>query len=130
MIVAHQADIHSSIAKMSFDGVPGAPGTQMVPDEERHQRIGAWFETALPGQLQPLEDLAGVGFMVDTTLCWADICVFNRLTQLLDIDETLLADTFPKLRAVYERVAGLSSVRQWINEHGPDYPRGNTMPAI
>ena len=128
MIVAHQADIHSAIAKMSFDGAPGAPGTKMVPEEERSQRIGAWFESTLPGLLQRLENLAGAGFMVDSTLCWADICVFNRLTQLLDIDETLLAGRFPKLRAVYEQVAVLPPVRWWIDEHANDYPRGSGLP--
>ena len=128
MIVAHQADIHSAIAKMSFDGVPGAPGTKMVPDEERSKRISAWFESTLPGLLQRLEVLAGAGFMVDSSLCWADICVFNRLTQLLDIDDTLLAGDYPKLRAVYERVAALPAMRWWIDEHADDYPRGNTIP--
>jgi glutathione S-transferase len=128
MIVVHQADVHSAIAKMSFDGVPGAPGTQMVPEQERQKRIGAWFETTLPGLLERLERLAGHGFMVGTTLTWADICIFNRLTQLLDIDENLLSGNFAKLRAVYENVATLPSVREWIDEHTKDYPRGNTMP--
>lgn len=128
MIVAHQADIHSAIAKMSFDGVPGAPGTQMVPAEERRERIAAWFESTLPGLLQRLEKLAGTGFMVDSSLCWADICVFNRLTQLLDIDETLLAGKFPELRAVYEQVATLPAIVTWVDEHIADYPRGNAAP--
>ena len=128
MIVAHQADVHSAIAKMSFDGVPGAPGTQMVPEQERHKRIGAWLETTLPGLLERLERLAENGFMVGATLSWADICVFNRLTQLLDIDENLLSGKFAKLRAVYENVAALPSVRAWIDEYAKDYPRGNTMP--
>lgn len=124
MIVVHQADIHSAIAKMSFDGVPGAPGTRMVPEDGRRQRTGAWFETTLPGLLERLERLAQQGFMVGAARSWADICVFNRLTQLLDIDETLLDDRFPELRAVYENVAGLPSVRTWIDNHGEDYPRG------
>ncbi len=128
MVVAHQADIHSAIAKMSFDGVPGAPGTNMVPEEERSKRISAWFESTLPGLLTRLENLAGTGYMVDTSLSWADICVFNRLTQLLDINDTLLAGKFPKLRGVYEQVAALPPVRQWIDEHANDYPRGNTLP--
>ena len=128
MIVAHQADIHSAIAKMSFDGVPGAPGTNMVPEEERSKRISAWFESTLPGLLARLENLAGDGYMVDTSLCWADICVFNRLTQLLDINDTLLAGKFPRLRGVYEQVAALPLVRQWIDAHADDYPRGNALP--
>jgi prostaglandin-H2 D-isomerase / glutathione transferase len=128
MIVAHQADIHSSIAKMSFDGVPGAPGTKMVPEPERRERIGAWMENTLPGLLERLEQLAEPDFMIGTTLSWADICVFNRLTQLLDTDETLLAAKLPKLRAVYEGVAALPSVRAWIDTHAEDYPRGNALP--
>ena len=130
MIVAHQADIHSAIAKMSFDGVPGAPGTNMVPEEERNQRIGIWFESTLPSLLERLENLASTGFMVNSTLCWADICVFNRLNQLLDMDETLLAGRFPKLRSVYEQVAALPQVCWWVDEHADDYPRGSaTLPG-
>ena len=125
MIVIHQADIHSAIAKMSFDGVPGAPGTQLVPEEEREKRIAAWFESTLPGLLHRLEQLAGSGFMVGSTLTWADVCVFNRLTQLQDINDDLLKDNYPKLRAVHDNVATLTSIRQWIEEHAADYPRGN-----
>jgi prostaglandin-H2 D-isomerase / glutathione transferase len=129
MIVAHQADIHSAIAKMSFDGVPGAPGTKMLPEEERREKISAWFESTLPGLLERLENLAENGFMVGSTLCWADICVFLRLTQLLDIDGCLLNDKFPKLRAVYNNVACLPLVQTWIDAHPEDYPRGNINPG-
>lgn len=127
MIVAYQADIQSTIAKMSFDGVPGAPGTQRVPEDLRRQRIEAWFKSTLPGMLEHLGRQAEGGFMVGTTLCWADVCVFNRLTQLLDINETLLAGRFAKLRAVYERVAGLSPIIEWIDKHVDDYPRGHSL---
>ena len=129
MIVAYQADIQSAIAKMSFDGVPGAPGTQMVPEEQRRQRIEAWFESILPGMLEHLERQAEGGYMVGTALCWADICVFNRLSQLLDINDTLLGGRFAKLRAVYERVAGLPPIIEWIDKHADDYPRGHSRPA-
>lgn len=129
MIVAHQADIHSAIAKMSFDGVPGAPGTKMLPEEERREKIGAWFESTLPGLLERLENLAENGFMVGSTLYWTDICVFLRLTQLLDIDGSLLNDRFPKLRAVYNNVAYLPLVQAWIDAHPEDYPRGNINPG-
>ena len=128
MIVAYQADIHSAIAKMSFDGVPGAPATQMVPEDERAKRIGAWAENALPGMLDRLERQAGSGCMVGTRLSLADVCVFNRLTQLLDINETLLKGKWPKLRKVYETVAALTSVRAWIGAHADDYPRGYALP--
>lgn len=129
MIVVHQADIHSAIAKMSFDGVPGAPGTKMLPEEERHKKISAWSESTLPGLLDRLERLAENGYMVGSTLCWADICIFNRLTQLLDRDESLLNNKFPKLRAVYDNVGSLQSVQAWIDEHAEDYPRGNAHNA-
>lgn len=130
MIVVHQSEIHSAIAKMSFDGVPGAPGTKEVEEEVRSQRIGQWFESTLPGLLERLENLAANGSMVGSTLCWADICVFNRLTQLLDIDETLLNENFPELRAVYNNVASLESVQAWIDLHAEDYPRGNAAIAV
>ena len=78
--------------------------------------------------LDRLERLAGSAFMVGNTLSWADVCVFNRLTQLLDMNETLLTGKWPKLRNVYETVAALNSVRTWIDAHADDYPRGNALP--
>ncbi len=57
MIVVHQAEIQSAIAKMSFDGVPGTPEMKMVPQEERQKRIAAFCETKLPGLLLRLEHL-------------------------------------------------------------------------
>lgn len=126
MIIVHQADIHGAIAKMSFDGVPGAPGTRMVPEAERQERIEAWFSSALPTLLERLERQAHAGFMVGTTTTSADICVFNRLTQLLDINEQLLNGQFPQLRAVYERIAAMPAIHAWIENHAGDYPRGNS----
>ena len=61
--------------------------------------------------------------MVGAQLSWADICVFNRLNQLLDIDEDVLHADFPKLQAVYERVDALPQVQAWIRAHQDDYPR-------
>ena len=123
MIVVHQAEIQSALAKMSFDGVPGAPGTKMVPQEERQKRIAAWVATTLPGALLRLEKLAQEGCMVGSQLSWADICVFNRLNQLLDINADVLHADFPKLRAVYDRVEALPQIRAWIQAHQEDYPR-------
>lgn len=126
MIVAYQADIQSAIAKMSFDGVPGAAGTQRVPEELRRQRVEAWCDSTLPRMLEYLERQADGGFMVGKALSWADISVFNRLTQLLDINETLLGGRFANLRAIYERIAGLPPIIEWIDKHADDYPRGHT----
>ena len=123
MIVVHQAEMQSALAKMSFDGVPGAPGTKMVPQEERQKRIATWLETTLPGALLRLEKLSQESCMVGSQLSWADICVFNRLNQLFDIDADVLHADFPKLQAVYERVAALPQIRAWIQAHQEDYPR-------
>ena len=123
MIVVHQAELSSALAKMSFDGVPGAPGTKMVPQEERQKHIAAWLETILPGVLLRLEKLSQEGCMVGSQLSWVDICVFNRLNQLFDIDEDVLHADFPKLQAVYERVAALPQIQAWIQAHQDDYPR-------
>ena len=108
---------------MSFEGVhPGIlaaePGMKMVPQEERQKRIAAWVETTLPGALRRLEKLSQEGCMVGSQLSWADICVFNRLNQLLDIDEGVLHADFPKLQAVYERVDALPQVQAWIDVRG------------
>ena len=123
MVVVYQAEIQSSIAKMSFDGVPGAPGTKMFPQEEREKRIAEFCETKLPGMLQRLENLAQGSCMVGSQLSWADICIFNRLNQLLDINENILQSGFPKLQAVYDRVNALPQVQAWIRAHQDDYPR-------
>ena len=123
MIVLHQAEVQSAIAKMSFDGVPGAPGTQMVPEAERERRIAAWMKSTLPGHLERLERLAQEGTMVGSALSWADVCVFNRFNQLLDLDAGVLDRGLPKLRRVYEHVGGLPQIQSWIREHKDDYPR-------
>ena len=95
----------------------------MVPQEERQKRIAAWIETTLPEALLRLEKLAQEGCMVGSQLSWADICVFNRLNQLLDIDEDVLHADFSELQAVYDRVAALPQIRAWIRTHQEDYPR-------
>ena len=123
MIVVYQAEIQSALAKMSFDGIPGAPGTRMVPQEERQKRIATWVETTLPEALLRLEKLAQESCLVGSQLSWADICVFNRLNQLLDLHEDVLHADFPKLQAVYERVAVLPQIQAWIQAHQDDYPR-------
>ncbi len=123
MIVVYQAEVQSAFAKMSFDGVPGAPGTKMVPEDERNRRIDAWFEETAPTVLQRLERLADDGFTVGGRSSWADVCVYNRLNQLLDRREDLLDDGLPELRAVYERIDALPAIQSWIQAHKDDYPR-------
>ena len=63
--------------------------------------------------------------MVGSQLSWADICVFNRLNQLLDLNADVLRADFPKLRAVYERVDALPQIQTWIQAHQDDYPRSS-----
>jgi glutathione S-transferase len=123
MIVIHQAEIQSAIAKMSFDGVPGTPEMKMVPQEERQKRVAAFCETKLPGLLLRLEHLAREFFMVGSQLSWADISIFNRLNQLLDMNENVLQPDFPKLQAVYESVEALPQIQSWMQMHKDDYPR-------
>ena len=129
MIVLHQAELQSALAKMSFDGVPGAPGTKLVPEPERKKRIAAWMEATLPGQLLRLERLAGDGYMVGAEQSWADVCVFNRLNSLLDLDEGVLGPALPRLKTVYEGVEALPAVQAWIQAHKEDYPRFQGPPV-
>lgn len=123
MIVVHQAEIQSAIAKMTYDGVPGAPGTKQIPQEERDARIHAWLDEQLPGRLDSLERLVSDSYMVGGRRTWADICVFNRLNQLLDIRETLFAVDFPKLKSVYQQVERIPEIQSWMRTHRQDYPR-------
>ncbi|MEM7543187.1 MAG: glutathione S-transferase family protein [Pseudomonadota bacterium] len=123
MVVVHQAEIQSTIAKMSFDGVPGAVGTKQLPEAEREARIGEFWVSKLPAMLERLERLAAQGHMVGGALSWADVCVFNRFNQLLDRDPALLDGAYPQLKAVYDNVADLPSIQGWIQSHPEDYPR-------
>jgi glutathione S-transferase len=123
MIVLAQAEIQSAIAKMNFDGVPGAPGTKLRPEDQRKKLVGEWCEAMLPAILGRLENLAGTNAMVGEQLSWADVCMFNRLNHLLDIDDQILSNGYPNLQATYTRIADLSAVKTWIAHHPEDYPR-------
>ncbi len=123
MIVVHQAEIQSAIAKMTYDGVPGAPGTKQVPKAERDARIDAWLDNQLPERLSCLEQLVTDSHMVGGRLTWADICVFNRLNHLIDIRETLFDQAFPKLKSVHQQVERLPEIQSWMRAHRQDYPR-------
>ncbi len=96
---------------MSFDGIPGTPGTKMVPPEVGQQHLVAWCETTLPGLLLRFEDLAQDSFMVGPQLSWADICVFNRLNHLLDMNADVWQRDFPNLQEVYESVEVLPPIQ-------------------
>ena len=123
MIVLAQAEIQSAIAKMNFDGVPGAPGTNLLPADQRQKIVGQWCETKLPGILDQLENLAGPNAMAGDAMSWADVCIFNRLNHLLDINDQILGNDYLRLEATYARVADLPAVKTWIAEHPDDYPR-------
>ncbi len=127
MIVVQQAEIQKAIARLSFDGVPGAPGTQMYPEQERKLRIAEWFESDLPGLLQRLEQLIKGPFYSGGDMSWADIAVFARLTQILDTDASTLAGRYPKLIAVEQAVRERPEIARWINDHQEDYPRFQTV---
>jgi glutathione S-transferase len=123
MIVVHQAEIQKAITRLSYDGVPGATGTTMVPEDRRSMLIDQWFETALPGFLSRLEHCCASPFMVGGTITWADINVFVRLTQLLDIQPSVLDRDYPKLKFLEDHVRSLPLVAKWMKAHQEDYPR-------
>ena len=117
MIVVAQAEVQGAIAKMSYDGVPGAPGTKLLPEAERTERIGAFFDSVLPGILARLEALVGERYLAGEALSWADLCIYNRLNQVLDRDPRFLDGQLPKLAALYDEVGALPAVRAWIRQH-------------
>ena len=123
MIVLYQAEIQSAIAKMSYDGTPGAVGTKMAPKEIRRKRIDAWMLDKLPEMFVRLENLVQQEFFIGSQLSWADVCVFNRLNQLFEIDEEVLRGGSPKIQGIYAHVAALPAVRTWMRAHKEDYPR-------
>ena len=123
MVVVHQAEIQKAIARLSFDGVPGAAETEMYPEEERKSRIAAWFESELPELMVRLEQHLTGPYYAGDEICWADIAVFVRLQQLLDVNPDLLVDSYPKLEALTTNLGNLPAIKHWIAEHPDDYPR-------
>ena len=121
MVVVHQSEIQKAIARLSFDGVPGAEGTKMVPEKERSILINDWMNSSLPDLLLRLENLCGTPFIVGETLTWADINVFCRLSQLLEINPSVLNEGFPKLRSLEKHVRELPAIAAWIDAHPEDY---------
>ena len=121
MVVVHQSEIQKAISRLSFDGVPGAEGTKMVPEKERSILINDWMNLSLPVLLLRLENLCGGSFIVGETLTWADINVFCRLTQLLEINPFLLNEGYPKLRSLEKYVRTLPAITAWIDAHPEDY---------
>ena len=121
MVVVHQSEIQKAIARLSFDGVPGAEGTKMVPEKERSILINDWMNSSLPDLLKRLENLCGTPFILGETLTWADINVFCRLSQLLEINPNVLNEDFPKLRSLQKYVRGLPAIAAWIDAHPEDY---------
>jgi glutathione S-transferase len=121
MVVVHQSEIQKAIARLSFDGVPGAEGTKMVPEKERAILINDWMNESLPDLLRRLEDLCGEPFVVGETLTWADINVFCRLAQLLDINPMILDRDYPKLKSLETYVRRLPAIAAWIEAHPEDY---------
>ena len=121
MVVVHQSEIQKAIARLSFDGVPGAEGTKMVPEKERSILIMDWMNSSLPDLLTRLENLCGTPFILGETLTWADINVFCRLSQLLEINPSVLNEGFPKLRSLQKYVRGLPAIAAWIDAHPEDY---------
>lgn len=121
MVVVHQSDIQKAIARLSFDGVPGAEGTKLVPEKERSILINDWMNSSLPDLLLRLENLCGTQFIVGETLTWADINVFCRLSQLLEINPIVLNEGFPKLRSLEKHVRELPAIAAWIDAHPEDY---------
>jgi len=123
MVVVHQAEIQKAIARLSFDGVPGAEGTKMVPEKERKTLVNEWVDSSLPDLLRRLEHRCGAPFIIGETFTWADINVFCRLVQLLDINPIILDRDYPKLKSLEKYVRRLPAIAAWIEAHPEDYLR-------
>ena len=79
-----------------------------------------------PDLLIRLENLCGRPFIVGETLTWADINVFCRLSQLLEINPIVLNEGFPKLRSLEKHVRELPAIAAWIDAHPEDYLASDT----
>ena len=93
----------------------------MVPEKERAILINDWIHSSLPDLLRRLENLCGEPFVVGETLTWADISVFCRLAQLLDINPMILDRGYPKLKTLETYVRTLPAIAAWIEAHPEDY---------
>ncbi|MEM7468723.1 MAG: glutathione S-transferase family protein [Pseudomonadota bacterium] len=121
MIVVQLADIQSALAKMIYDGVPGAPGTKQFPPEEKAKRIGQWMDEKLPDILQRLENLAHDSAFLASGLSWADIALFCRVIHLMETQAGWELNGYPKLEKIFGSVANHERVKSWIAEHPDDY---------
>lgn len=121
MVVVYQAEVQSALAKMVYDGVPGAPGTKQFPAEIKAQKLSAWFADSLPAVLQRLENLAADNTVLEGGLSWADVAIFCRLNHLRDMQANWRLQGFPKLRAIYANVAEQDAVKAWVAAHPEDY---------
>ena len=79
------------------------------------------MNTSLPDLITRLENLCATQFILCETLTWADINVFCRLSQLLEINPSVLSEGFPKLRSLQKYVRGLPAIAAWIDAHPEDY---------
>ena len=125
MIVDHTQDIHSAIAKMQYDGVPGAVGTKRRSNEEIKRLMMEWKTGKLHHLLLALEQLHpnDSKYFVDNKLSWADVAVYNRLNALLDHFPDLMDDRkkYPCLQVCHETIGSLKCVHDWVANHPDDY---------
>lgn len=78
-------------------------------DPEKSSSLKKFFAEELPKHLQNLEKLAknfsnGSLFFVNNQLTWADLCVYDVLENVVDVDEKVL-DQYPWLKSNREAVA-------------------------
>ena len=123
MVVQYQAEIGGAIAKLSYDGIPGAVGTKLLPDVQRREAIDSWINRNLQNYLTRIESLYKGPYLVGESICWADLCLFNRINQLLDHRPVGLLDSHELLANSFSSIERNDLIASWISGHPEDYPR-------
>ena len=105
-LVEEQADLFTLLVKANYDA-------------EKEQAFVKTFAESFPAHLQKLEALLQQDFFT-SKLTLGSLAIFSVLNFALDLEPSVL-DATPKLKAFYQRVAALPTVKSYLDLNVPAY---------